>query len=51
MLRQLATIRNTKMRYEHLQHAVSVSSKFDNYLKKLQEGFSDDQIARDEGFR
>ncbi|KAK7921482.1 hypothetical protein PG985_009504 [Apiospora marii] len=49
--RQLATFRNTKMRYEHLQHVMSVSSKFDNYLKKLQEGYSDDQIARDEGFR
>ncbi|KAK6863622.1 hypothetical protein PG995_000150 [Apiospora arundinis] len=49
--RQLATFRNTPMRYEHLQHVISVSGKFDTYLKKLQEGFSDDQIARDEGFR
>ncbi|KAK8103694.1 uncharacterized protein PG998_010727 [Apiospora kogelbergensis] len=49
--RQLATFRNTQMRYEHLQHVIAVSGKFDTYLKKLQEGFSDDQIARDEGFR
>ncbi|KAK8133590.1 hypothetical protein PG984_005602 [Apiospora sp. TS-2023a] len=49
--RQLATFRNTKMRYEHLKHVMSVSSKFDTYLKRLQEGYSDDQIARDEGFR
>ncbi|KAK7977186.1 hypothetical protein PG988_004676 [Apiospora saccharicola] len=40
--RQLATFRNTKMRYEHLQHVIAVSSKFDSYLKKLQEGYSDD---------
>ncbi|KAK8038646.1 hypothetical protein PG993_007057 [Apiospora rasikravindrae] len=49
--RQLATFRKTKMRYEHLQHVMSVSGKFDGYLKKLQEGYTDDQIARDEGFR
>ncbi|KAK8114658.1 hypothetical protein PG999_006727 [Apiospora kogelbergensis] len=49
--RQLAKSRQTPMQSTHLKHVIEVSSKFDKYLKKLQEGYSDDQIARDEGFR
>jgi len=49
--RQLATFRKERMKYQHLKHVITVSSKFDKYLKKVQEGYSDDQIARDEGIR
>jgi SpoVK/Ycf46/Vps4 family AAA+-type ATPase len=49
--RQLAVSRNQLMGYEHLKHVIKVSSKFDNYLKTVREGFSDDQVARDEGIR
>lgn len=49
--RQLAVSRNELMRYRHLEHVIKVSSKFDNYLKTVREGFSDDQVARDEGIR
>lgn len=48
--RQLATFRNEQMKYQHLKHVIEVSSKFDKYLEKVQ-GLSDDQFARDEGFR
>ncbi|ETS84852.1 hypothetical protein PFICI_02877 [Pestalotiopsis fici W106-1] len=49
--RQLAVSRNELMRYKHLEHVIKVSSKFDKYLKTVREGFSDDQVARDEGIR
>ncbi|KAI0892764.1 AAA family ATPase [Annulohypoxylon nitens] len=49
--RQLAISRNQPMRFKHLEHVIKVSSKFDEYLKTVQEGYSDDQIARGEGFR
>ncbi|KAI4593478.1 hypothetical protein KJ359_009369 [Pestalotiopsis sp. 9143b] len=49
--RQLAVSRDEPMRYKHLVHVIRVSSKFDKYLKTVQEGYSDDQIARDGGLR
>ncbi|KAF3006997.1 hypothetical protein E8E14_007964 [Neopestalotiopsis sp. 37M] len=49
--RQLAVSRNQAMGYKHLDHVIKVSSKFDKYLKTVREGFSDDQVARDEGIR
>ncbi|KAI3331596.1 P-loop containing nucleoside triphosphate hydrolase protein [Xylariaceae sp. AK1471] len=49
--RQLAKFKGERMSYHHLKHVISVSSKFDTYLKTLQEGFSDDQVARGDGIR
>lgn len=39
------------MAYHHLRHVIKVSRKFDSYLKNVQEGYSDDQIARGDGIR
>lgn len=49
--RQLAKFKQELMNYSHLKHVIKVSSKFDDYLESLHEGFSDDQIARDDGIR
>ncbi|KAH8654590.1 P-loop containing nucleoside triphosphate hydrolase protein [Tricladium varicosporioides] len=49
--RQLATFREECMSFQHLKHVITVSSKFDKYLETVQEGYSDDQIARGEGIR
>ncbi|PQE33385.1 AAA family ATPase protein [Rutstroemia sp. NJR-2017a WRK4] len=49
--RQLATFRGERTSFEHLKHVITVSRKFDTYLKTAQEGYSDDQIARGERIR
>lgn len=49
--RQLAKFKKEQMNYSHLQHVIAVSSKFDRYLSLVQEGLTDNQIARDEGVR
>ena len=49
--RQLAQFKNKIMNYSHLRHVIRVAGKFDTYLKNVQEGFSDDQIARGDGVR
>ncbi|PVH76181.1 AAA family ATPase [Cadophora sp. DSE1049] len=49
--RQLATFRGERTSFQHLKHVITVSRKFDTYLKTVQEGYSDDQIARGEGVR
>ncbi len=49
--RQLATFRGQQTSFQHLKHVITVSSKFDTYLKTVQEGFSDDQIAREDRIR
>ena len=48
--RQLAIFRNERLDWVHLEQALSVSSKFSEYLKRMQ-GHTDDQRARDEGLR
>lgn len=49
--RQLARFKKEQMAYSHLQHVIAVSSKFDRYLTSVQEGLTDNQIARDTGVR
>ncbi|KAI0444196.1 P-loop containing nucleoside triphosphate hydrolase protein [Xylaria telfairii] len=49
--RQLAKFKGENMSYHHLRHVITVSGKFDAYLKTVQEGFSDDQVARGDGIR
>ncbi|KAL9046326.1 MAG: hypothetical protein Q9214_000814 [Letrouitia sp. 1 TL-2023] len=48
--RQLAIFRNERLDWEHLEQALSVSSDFTEYLKRMQ-GHTDDQRARDIGLR
>lgn len=49
--RQLALFKKTKMTSAHLKRSIRISSKFDTYLNKVKDGVSDEQIARDEGWR
>lgn len=49
--RQLAKFKNQLMNFSHLKHVIHVASKFDKYLNNVNEGFTDDQIARGEGVR
>lgn len=48
--RQLAIYRKERLDWEHLEQAISVSSDFSAYLKRMQ-GHTDDQRARDAGLR
>ncbi|KAI1146887.1 P-loop containing nucleoside triphosphate hydrolase protein [Nemania diffusa] len=40
-----------RMSYDHLKHVIKVSSKFDKYLKAVQDDQTSDEIARSDGFR
>jgi hypothetical protein len=49
--RQLAQYKHEKMNYRHLNHAIKVSGKFDEYLKGLKHGATSDELAREDGLR
>jgi SpoVK/Ycf46/Vps4 family AAA+-type ATPase len=49
--RQLAQFEGDMMDFRHLKHAIKVSAKFDQYLKNVKHGATDDDIAREEGVR
>nr|RBQ95649.1 hypothetical protein FVER53263_12415 [Fusarium verticillioides] len=49
--RQLAQFKGEKMASHHLRHVIKVSNKFDAYLRKVQDGLSDDDAARGYGIR
>lgn len=49
--RQLAKFRKEIMKYKHIQEVIAVSSKFDEYLRKVKDNLSDDQIAREDQLR
>jgi SpoVK/Ycf46/Vps4 family AAA+-type ATPase len=49
--RQYAKWKGTTLTYEHLKEVIRVSGRFDDYLDKLNGGFSPDQIAKDDGVR
>lgn len=49
--RQYANFKKEPMAFHHLKHVIDVSSKFEKYLKTVQEGYSDDQIMRTDGIR
>jgi len=49
--RQLAVHKKERMNYSHLNHVIKVAQKFEGYLREVNEGHSDDQIAREDGFR
>lgn len=49
--RQLAQFKKEPMKSRHLMHVIKVSSKFDAYLKTVQDGLFDDDAARGSGLR
>ncbi|WAO92379.1 Hypothetical protein NCS54_00988500 [Fusarium falciforme] len=49
--RQLAKFKGDEMEYRYLKHVIETSRKFDKYLESVRENYTDDQIARGEGFR
>lgn len=49
--RQLAKFRGKALNYGLLEEAISLSGKFDEYFRKLNENQSDEQIARSDGIR
>ena len=49
--RQLAKFKGVDMSYVHLKHVIGVSKKFDEYLEKVQDGCTDEDIARGGGIR
>ncbi|XXH04023.1 hypothetical protein Hte_010434 [Hypoxylon texense] len=48
---QVAQFEGERFSYKQLQHAMKVASKFETYLKEIKQGFSDDQMAREDGTR
>lgn len=49
--RQYAQWKETTLTYEHLKDIIEISGRFDVYLDKLNGGYSQDQLAEDEGLR
>ena len=49
--RQLAQFKDERFQYSHLQHVIKVGGKFGKYLEDLREGFTDDDIKRDNQLR
>ncbi|KAG8159717.1 hypothetical protein KVR01_010354 [Diaporthe batatas] len=49
--RQLAKFRKQTLNYGLLEEVISLSGKFDEYFRKLNENQSDEQIARSDGIR
>lgn len=49
--RQLAKHKNEVVSSSHLQYVIEVASRFDDYIKNVREGMSDEDFARDGGYR
>ncbi|KAF2994709.1 hypothetical protein E8E13_003158 [Curvularia kusanoi] len=49
--RQFADWKGETMNYKHLEIALHVAAEFNEYSEKLRGGFTDDQIAEEEGLR
>ena len=49
--RQYAEWQGKTLRYEHLQDVIEVSGRFDQYLDRLNGGYTDDELAEEEGLR
>ena len=49
--RQYAEWKGNTLTYEHLRDVIEVSGRFDKYLDRLNGGFTQDQLAEDEGLR
>ena len=49
--RQYAEWKGSVLNYQHLSDVIEVSGRFDKYLDQLNGGFTQDQLAEDEGLR
>ena len=49
--RQLARYEKKALTFESLKYVIDVSSRFDKYLKEVNDGVDDEQLARDECLR
>lgn len=49
--RQYAEWKKERLAYKHLEYVIEVSGRFDKYLKDINGGFTQSQLARDEGIR
>jgi len=49
--RQYAQWKKTVLTYSHLKDVIEISGRFDLYLDKLHGGYTQDQLAEDEGLR
>lgn len=49
--RQYAQWKKTVLSYDHLKDIIEISGRFDKYLDKLNDGYSQDQLAQNEGLR
>lgn len=49
--RQFADWKSKTINYEHLKIALHVAAEFNEYSEKLRGGYTDDQIAEEEGLR
>jgi hypothetical protein len=49
--RQLALYKEKELDYLELQNVIKIVLKFDKYMKQIQEGRSDDEIAGEKGLR
>jgi hypothetical protein len=49
--RQLAQFDGKKLSFAQLKHVMGVAGRFEGYLRGMKRGYTDDQLARDEGVR
>jgi hypothetical protein len=49
--RQLSQFDEKDFSYSQLSHVIRVASRFEGYLKSINQGYTDDQLARDSGLR
>lgn len=49
--RQLAKFKKEGMTYKHLEHVIKISRKFDKYIEKVKDSYTDDQVAREQMLR
>lgn len=49
--RQYAEWKGKTLTYKHLSDVIEVSGRFEKYLDRLNGGFTQDQLAEDEGLR
>lgn len=49
--RQYAQWKKTVLTYDHLKDIIEISGRFDKYLDRLNDGYSQDQLAQNEGLR
>lgn len=49
--RQYAQWKGTTLRYEILKDVIEIAGRFDKYIDQLNGGYTQDQLAEDEGLR